>query len=311
MGSDVSLEVKYYRLSDELRPHFTALYLFDLQCPEGQIVEDYLHPEWAAMRFTCGSPPLAVIGAGPMETKWPFVVSGPNSRSIHFGLPASRIWGLGLQPGGWAKFVDGEAQDFADRMVNGALDPAFALFAPILPMTQDPHRAPDRIAEDINAFLMRHAGRPAPRLAQVHALHDALRDPETAHVAEIAERLELGMRSLERLCLRYFGFPPKLLLRRQRFLRSLARFMLDPEQSWSEAIDRQYYDQAQFVRDFRSFMGMTPSEYAECPHPILSRIMAQRMADQGAAPETDLPTLLRYVAEPAALELAVERGDDE
>ena len=64
--------------------------------------------------------------------------------------------------------------------------------------------------------------------------------------------------------------------------------------SWSAALDGQYYDQAQFVRDFRAFMGMTPSEYAEMPHPILDRIIAQRMADQGAAPETDLPTVLRY-----------------
>jgi hypothetical protein len=65
---------------------------------------------------------------------------------------------------------------------------------------------------------------------------------------------------------------------------------------WSSALDRQYYDQAQFVKDFRSFMGMTPSEYAAMPHPIIDRIMAQRMADQGAAPETDLPTILRYGA---------------
>ena len=62
-------------------------------------------------------------------------------------------------------------------------------------------------------------------------------------------------------------------------------------------LDDRYYDQAQFVRDFRSFMGMTPSEYAEMPHPILNRIMAQRMADQGAAPQTDLPTILRYSPE--------------
>ena len=104
----------------------------------------------------------------------------------------------------------------------------------------------------------------------------------------------MNRRSLERLCGRYFGFPPKLLLRRQRFLRSLAQFMLHSAGSWSKALDWQYYDQAQFVRDFRSFMGTTPSEYADTPHPILEKIMAQRMADQGAAPETDLPTVLRY-----------------
>ena len=107
----------------------------------------------------------------------------------------------------------------------------------------------------------------------------------------------MSERSLERLCGRYFGFPPKLLLRRQRFLRSVAQFMAASRRSWSQALDSQYYDQAQFVRDFRSFMGMTPSEYAEAPHPILDKVIAQRMADQGAAPQTDLPTLLRYTGQ--------------
>ena len=118
-----------------------------------------------------------------------------------------------------------------------------------------------------------------------------------ASVAALGERLGVGRRTLERLCVRYFGFPPKLLLRRQRFLRSLAQFMIDPRRTWSKAIDDQYYDQAQFVRDFRSFMGTTPSEYADAPHPILEKIMAQRLADQGAAPQTDLPTVLRYTGD--------------
>ena len=304
MTTDVSLETRYYRLSEEIQPDFTALYMFDMACEDGRLVEDYLHPEWAAMRFTCGTPAVAAIGHGSMDRKWPFSVSGPTSRTIHFGLTRSRIWGVGLQPAGWARFVRKDARDYADQVVDGTVDPAFVLFAPILALAQDTQRSPDAVAQDINAFLMEQAERAGPRPEQVCALHELLRDPEVAHVAELGERLGIGTRSLERLCARYFGFPPKLLLRRQRFLRSLARYMLASHGNWSDAIDDRYYDQAQFVRDFRSFMGMTPSEYADQPHPIISRIMAQRMADQGAAPQTDLPTLLRYGTGPVAREIA-------
>lgn len=299
MEGDFSLVVKYFRLSKALTPYFTALYLFEFDTPEGVFTEDHLHPEWSVMRFTQGQPPVAAIGGGPLQPQWPFVVSGPTSKSIHFGVTRSRIWGLGMLPAGWARFVDGQASHFADMTVDGTSDAAFRVFSPILDIVNAFGQTIEATAMRINAHLLLNLP-PAPRLEQqVIALHDALRDPEIGDVAELTERLGMGTRSLERLSARYFGFPPKQLLRRQRFLRSLAQYMLDPAASWSDALDSQYHDQAQFVRDFRSFMGMTPTEYADRPHPILSRIMAQRMADAGAAPQTDLPTILRYAeAEP-------------
>lgn len=294
MGADFSMAVRFFRLSDALQPYFTALYHFEFDCPAGTYIEDYLHPEWAVMRFTRGAPPIAAIGPGPLREQWPMVVSGPTSRSIRFGITTSSVFGLGLHPAGWARFVAGRARDFADRTVDGATDPAFRRFAPVLAMAQEPGTDPEAIAERINDHLMGCLGAKPRQEGEIRALHKALLDPESGTVEELSQRLGIGRRSLERLCARYFGFPPKLLLRRQRFLRSLAQFMLDPQANWSEALDGQYYDQAQFVRDFRSFMGMTPSEYADAPHPILEKIMAQRMADQGAAPQTDLPTVLRY-----------------
>jgi AraC-like DNA-binding protein len=297
MGVDFSISVRFYRLSEALRPYFTALYQFDIDCADGSVVEDYLHPEWAAMRFTHGTVPAACIGPGELVAQWPFVVSGPNSQSIHFGVSTSRIWGLGLMPAGWAKFVDGRASDFADRTVDGMAGDAFRIFAPIQDLTSDLTAPPEVIGRTINAYLLQHLARPSRHEAQIAACHEALRDPQVANVTDLAERLGLNARSLERLCGRYFGFPPKLLLRRQRFLRSLAQFMLDPGRSWSAALDGQYYDQAQFVRDFRSFMGMAPSKYADMPHPIMEKIIAHRMADQGAAPQTDLPTILRYTTD--------------
>jgi AraC-like DNA-binding protein len=246
------------------------------------------------MRFVWGAPPRACVGPGELKEQWNFVASGPTSRSIHFELTRGKAWGLGLQPAGWAKFADGPASAIADTTVDGSTHPAFALFAPIQRMLGEEEPDLDEISRRINAYLMDHVSRPVERRERVTACHHALRDPDVSSVAELGERVELEPRSLQRLCLRYFGFPPKLLLRRQRFLRSLSRFMLHNGGSWSAAIDGQYHDQAHFVRDFRAFMGMTPSEYAERPHPIIGRTMAQRMADHGVAPQTDLPTILRY-----------------
>ncbi len=297
MGPQFDISVRFYRLSEALQPNFTALYSTTIDCSPGTLVTDCLHPEWAALRFTEGPPPIACVGVGEMVPQWPFVANGPTSKAIQFGVTRSRVWGLGLQPAGWSKFIAEPASSLRDRTVDGSAHEAFALFRPILAVVAGAGGDADAIASGINAHLMRHVDRRVPQEAQILACQEALRDPEVANVAELGGRLGMSDRSLERLCARYFGFPPKLLLRRQRFLRSLAQFMLDPARTWSKAIDGQYYDQAQFVRDFRSFMGMTPSEYAERPHPILGKIMAQRMADQGAAPQTDLPTVLRYTGD--------------
>ena len=235
----------------------------------------------------------ARIIPAPMQQCPPFVVSGPTSRAIDFRLSTSQIFGLGLQPAGWARFVGQPAASLSNTIVSGDHS-AFAQFAPLLGLIAKAGDDDDAAAAAINGYLLDLDARTPPVSSRVLACQEALKDADLNDVDDLALKVGTSRRSLERMCSQYFGFPPKTLLRRQRFLRSLARFMLAPRGNWSAALDSHYFDQAHFVRDFRSFMGMTPSEYAEMPHPILDRIIAQRMVDQGAVPQTDLPTVLRY-----------------
>lgn len=118
---------------------------------------------------------------------------------------------------------------------------------------------------------------PMPRTAnRVLAVHRAILDPYLTDVPEFASRVGLTIRTLERHCGQYFGFPPRLLLRRQRMMRSIAAFMLSSGGNWTDVIDRHYHDQAHFVHEFRTFMGMSPTRYARMDHPILQPFMAER-----------------------------------
>lgn len=293
--ADSAIDVRYFALSEPLRPYFTALYRFSICCPAGLLIEDQLHPEWAVMRFTAGgAPPAGCVGEGSLRPRSPFVVSGPTSKAIRFGLQESCIWGLGLQPAGFARYVPADASDLADAIINGHNHAAFRHFAPLLEIASAREMEPEAIAVRFEHFLLALKANKVAQEDRIIACHAALRDSEVASVADLSDRVGLSRRSLERMCSRYFGFPPKMLLRRQRFLRSLAQFTVAGGGSWSRALDGQYYDQAHFVRDFRAFMGTTPSEYSDAPHPILDPIMAQRMSEQGVLPKTDLPTLLRY-----------------
>ena len=294
MSSDSTIAVHFFQPSPALRPYFTAFYLTEIDAAPGVLVDDYLHPEWAAMRFTEGPPPLACVGPGPLVAQWPFVANGPTSKAIHFGCVKSRIWGLGLRPAGWAKFIPEAAATLANLTVDGAAHPAFARFAPLIGQIFDGRHDPATEARRIDAHLLTMADLPVPGEDSIVTVHQAILDPEVATVAQLVDRTGIALHSLERLTRRYFGFTPQLLLRRQRFLRSLAHYMLDPSLKWIGAIDGQYHDQAQFVRDFKAFMGLSPRQYAALPHPILHPIMRQRMADAGALRSVDLPTVVRY-----------------
>ena len=294
MSSDSTITVYFFQPSPALRPYYTAFYLTEIDAAPGVLVDDYLHPEWAAMRFTEGPPPTASVGPGPLVPQWPFVANGPTSKAIHFGCETSRIWGLGLQPAGWAKFIPEGADKLANHTVDGTIHPAFARFVPLIDKIFDGRHDPAAEAARIDEHLMTMVDLPVPGAAQIAEVHAAILDPEVATVSELVERTGIALHSLERLTRRYFGFPPKLLLRRQRFLRSLAHYMLDPSLNWIGAIDGQYHDQAQFVRDFKAFMGLSPRQYAGLPNPILNPIMRQRMADAGALQPIDLPTIARY-----------------
>jgi AraC-like DNA-binding protein len=265
-----------------MQAYFTTFYLTEIDAGTAGRVTDYLHPEWANLRIIDGDLPVSQFGEAPPVGGMSGIVTGPTSTSLCFSTGTSRIWGIGLLPLGWAKFVTAPARAFADRLFNPQVEQAFAQFRPLVAGLFGP--GPDEAGE--LARITRHfedmAAREVPDEARIRACHRALVEPDVATVAEMAEAAQLPSHTLERVCRRHFGFPPRLLLRRQRFMRSLSQYMLDPTLTWIGAIDAHYHDQAQFVRDFHRFMGMGPRDYASLPHPVLAGVMQARMAAAGA-----------------------------
>ena len=280
-----AVSVRFFMPSPALAPYVTTYYLTEVDLPAGETIEDWLHPEWANLRFGSNASWHGAIGAAPLAAVPRFAATGPTCHATRFRNAAMRSWGIGLLPLGWARLIDVPAADHADRTCDGAADRVFAHFAPLLAILFD--RSPDPAAEAaaIDAHLVGLLGARSPHEdeARIRAAHQALLDPEIGTVAALAQRIGMSARSLERLSLRAFGFSPKLLLRRQRFLRSLAQFMLDPSLSWIRTLDWHYVDQAHFVRDFKRFMGMRPSTYAGLEHPVLRAAARARAAAAGEA----------------------------
>jgi AraC-like DNA-binding protein len=289
VSQQCQVRARFYRPPGRLARYFTTFYLSEVTIADGGRVTDLLHPEWANLRFHTGSLPSTTTHDGRRITGSSFLATGPSSRALEFEIGSGRAWGVGLLPLGFARFVGSEAADVADTVSDGFAPGPFAAFAPLAEQIFGPE--PDEAAElaRITAWFAEFVHHRSGHEDQVEAVHAALIDPEVATVASFAARSGLGIRTLERVCRRSFGFTPKVLLRRQRFMRSLAQFMLDPSLTWIGAMDGHYHDQAQFVREFRQFMGLSPSQYARLERPILGPVVRERQRFMGQAVQTLIP----------------------
>ena len=198
-------------------------------------------------------------------------------------MQSGRSWGIGLLPLGWAALFRVSASKYADRIEDGMSDPAFATFHSLAEALTGAEGDFAQELAIIEAHMEALPLRETHDMRAIQRVNSALVDPRIATVTQLAEEVAMNVRSLERLSKRAFGFSPKLLIRRQRFLRSLSQFMLDPSLKWLSTLDQQYHDQAHFVRDFKRFMGMSPSTYAKLDKPILMAAARARMAIAGQA----------------------------
>lgn len=249
-----------------LRRYVSTYYFFDFTSDSGEL-EDLLHPEWASVHYTVsGSSRGSIVGEPPLPT--PDVnMTGPTGKAARIFFEELKLIGIGLLPLGWYRLVGCPAERWANRVGELEDAPEFALFQNIwteLKSLNDPQQ----IAALFDRMLLEKITVADPLEMEIENIHEALANPDISSVADLADVAGIGQQRLERLSRRVFGFPPKRLLRRQRFLRTLGSVMMDPELKWSAALDDQYFDQAHFNRDFQEFMGMSPGQYLAMPRPI-------------------------------------------
>lgn len=288
------VDVRYFALPDDLAPFFTSIYRCRMRAPAGQSIVDALLPEWANLRFFTGAPPRVRSTRDGKIIETHFGVTGPSSQPLHFDIASTSMWGIGLFPLGWARFVGAPAEDYADTVVDGYQHELFARLVPLADMLRNSSASDEQQFEEIVETFRQFPPlvRDAARIARIH---EAMLDPYLVDVGELAEKVGLTKRTLERTCGKYFGFPPRFLLRRQRIMRSLSAFMLSEGKSWTETIDRHYHDQAHFVHEFHAFMGMSPSEFIALDHPIIEAIIVERQRIWGLP--ANAPDAGRSVAE--------------
>ena len=158
-----AVAIHFYRPSPELAPYVSTYYLTEVNLGQGGKVEDWLHPEWANLRFTAQPRLSSALGNAPLQALPETIFTGPTSQSAHFVIEGrARVWGVGLLPAGLARFVAAPASDLADRIVpvapGGPLAPFVRIGAKVLTGKRDP-AGPDRASHHDEPGRVSSSGR--------------------------------------------------------------------------------------------------------------------------------------------------------
>ncbi len=111
----------------------------------------------------------------------------------------------------------------------------------------------------LDAILSSRFGNAAPDPDFERAVSSVVEAEGRICVDALAANMGVGPRQLERRFRERVGLGPKRFAKVLRFQSVFRRAFLD-ERPWAElALDCGYYDQAHFIRDFKSFTGKSPS----------------------------------------------------
>lgn len=100
------------------------------------------------------------------------------------------------------------------------------------------------------------------RAAIVNAIMNEIRRTDFFdNIENVASRYGITSRYLQKLFLQYTGLTPKLYSKINRFQNSLRLITQSNASLTSIAYDCGYFDQSHFIREFKSFTGVTPSGY--------------------------------------------------
>ncbi|MEO5937481.1 MAG: helix-turn-helix domain-containing protein [Sphingomonas sp.] len=271
-------DVRFYLPAPALRPLITSYYVVDAPAP----LADFTHPEWGNIRFLLFGDMRfgSVDGHDMAPPPAPAVIFGPSDRTRRFDSQGGLTIGVGLTPLGWLSLIGNDASKTANMIVP--LGDELGTPGEALRQTLAAARDDGAMVAILDAVLTARKPEPSHYRDAVTRVQQALLAGTEDQVVDLADALEMEQRTLHRICRTVFGFSPVRLLRRQRFLRTLARVRDALDEPLGKLIDSQYYDQAHFNRDFKAYMGMTPMAYFASPREVTRRAADGRHALLGA-----------------------------
>jgi AraC-like DNA-binding protein len=195
-----------------------------------------------------------------------------RGRSGVFGVVSGRfaarlegqgwVFGVKFRPGAFFPFLGAPVTQITDRVIE--LDALFgaagrALERDVLAQTDERH-----MIALVERFLRVRLPEPDGQIELINQIVDRIvADRAITRVDHLAGPFGLSQRTLQRMFSQYVGVGPKWVIKRYRLQEAADRIASAGScDSARLAADLGYFDQAHFIKDFKSIVGKSPSEYA-------------------------------------------------
>jgi hypothetical protein len=266
-----------------LREFIADYHVLDSEPRNPEAGSGWMLPNSPAIRFILDNTPMSLaIGKGEQAPLPQAAFYGATSKAARMLVARGGITiGFNLTAVGFARLC-GNADAARLRDTVSPLDQL--LPAPVVRSIAGRLRDHDRgrgVKGIFDAVLPPLFAVPHPREADIRRVAALLARPGVADLVAECAAVGISQRRLERIANRFFGYPPQLLYRRARFLRSIVALKLaGPPFALA---DPEYHDQSHFIRSGHRFLGMTPLQFLRMSTPYLDSVLRARAIVHGAS----------------------------
>ncbi len=282
--------LRYEQPVAALRHHLSSYLVLDTEPVDPPLTSEWMLPSWAQIWIIITRDPVTLTVRNRHYAAMPVaVLYGVTSRAMHATAVGGVSIGVDISPLGWARLFRQSAEALRDRVTPlDQLMPA-ALVEELVSSLSASDQALD-VKDLLDDFFTRHMAKPhrdEPMIAQIMRL---ICDPGVTNLDDAAAAIGIPSHTLRRLSRRYFGFPPKTLIMRTRFLRAFVPMLGSRARIDQQAVPPHYHDRSHFLRDARLFLGMTARRFAAVDTPYLDAALRARRLVLGApTPALDDP----------------------
>lgn len=275
------LSIRYDEPDGRIADSITGYHVYAADTADERV--DWFLPGTANIRISLDAGPIALTIRRRTYSPMPAaVLFGPTSQAMRAVTHGGTMIGIGVSALGWARLFARAASDYRDRLVPLEDMLGETLVGELVETLAATDR--DRLVKPaLDAFFARKLGPPHADAPQIRRLMALILDERTDVLATVAAEMGLPTHTLRRLSARHFGFPPKLLLLRARFLRSFTQLLAAGDPFDYSKVASSYFDASHFLRDARAFLGTTPRRFMAQPTDFLRASLRARAAVLGAA----------------------------